>query len=617
MRFLLLVLIGFSFAACQHKPERGKWRLMLHEQGQPEREVIGLPEDLSEEFSFNGSVNGIDMTLRIVPGKGYSSFHAIAIPQKDERKFYLSLQRSFTTETPFNFNGEVRTPEVFRQSPHDVNAWVVTTIAEQAVPVVALRSEKGFDVAISDSPFRYDNYTSQAFDLAQKKVVLSSGDNGSTPGLKPDTTKQLTPDYNAERTQVFSPGRVVEYYHPTSPEAPHHFEGIVFHSDAKTIKGLRRDVNKYVAHHFSNGMYTDYFGALSFTTAYMNLRRNESGRSRLWVVPSVEYGNRQYGRDAFWISMMLNPDYSGECFKNELDALDEFAEYPLFALLWAYRSWLAGVDLDEQQLQRYVDAVEKRVRDNNYYSFLESDGRLDFQYWGDLMAFEKDDVVTYNQGLLAVALRAAVKMNLKVKSSFRKATENYRKLYNVELGIYPASLKKNDILGPDPLVGDLLSMIYFGEPLVSDSTVKRHFELLTNVAKTPYGFKINSTSAGEYLSLERYDVDMYVSQMNREDIPEGRYFRGGSYFLYDNLFLIGAYLHGIKGAEDLLRWRTAIDFRIGNTTFETINTKTGEPWKPNMGWNVAIYAIWRKLVDEKKASDQLFRDIDAIANSEN
>ena len=99
-------------------------------------------------------------------------------------------------------------------------------------------------------------------------------------------------------------------------------------------------------------------------------------------------------------------------------------------------------------------------------------------------------------------------------------------------------------------------------------------------------------------------------------MPDGRYFKGGSYFLYDNLFLIDAYLHGVKGAEELLIWRVSLDFKIGNTTYETLNTKTGEPWKPNMGWNVAIYSIWRKLMDEGKADDKLFKAIDEVATKQ-
>lgn len=614
VRIFFLATILFM-TTCAPEGKVG-WRLMLHQPGKKEIEVVKLPVRLDKDLSYSGEVDGVKIDLSFTVFEKYSSFKAQALSVRGDKHVYLSLQRDFTTEVPYNFNGEVLGDEIFRQSPHDVNAWIVTTIAEQAVPVVALKSGNTFEVAVNGSPYLYENFTSQAFYINEKRLALSSGDNGATPGLKPDTVKQMQLDYNADKTQVFAPGKVLPYYHTISTSTPHAFEGIVFTSYSNTLNGLRRDVNQYVADYFSGGKYKDYFGALSFTTAYMNLRVNETGKSKVWVVPSVEYGNTQYGRDAFWISMMLPPELAAECLKNELAKVDHFAEYPLFAILWAYRAYQAGITIDSAKVQAYVDAVELRVKDNQYYSYLESDGRLDFQYWGDLMAFEKDDVVTYNQGLLAVALLAAQTMKLNVKSSPSGAAEQYRKMFNTELGIYPTSKKKNNILGPDPLIGDLLSILYFNEPLVSDESVRQHYNRFVQHAKTPYGFKILSTPDGGYLAADQYDIPGYMSQVNREKLPDGRYFRGGSYFLYDNLFLIDAYLHNITEAEKLLQWRVALDFSIGNTTYETINTKTGEPWKPNMGWNVAVYSIWKKLVDEGKANDSLFNKIDSIARNQ-
>jgi len=78
------------------------------------------------------------------------------------------------------------------------------------------------------------------------------------------------------------------------------------------------------------------------------------------------------------------------------------------------------------------------------------------------------------------------------------------------------------------------------------------------------------------------------------------------------LFLIDAYLYGIKGAEAEIIWRCSLDYKLGATSYECINTKTGELWKPNMGWNVAIYSFWKQLVNEKKADDKLFKSINKI-----
>ncbi len=619
MRFppYLLYLLFFAAltAACtQPAPRTAQWTLLLRQPGQADVVITALPADLTKPFSVRKTLPGLRIDFSLQPREAYAVFKALATrTDGGKSKAFFSLRKAYAAEVPYNFNGPVESPEIYRQSPHDTNAWIVTTIAEQAMPVVALQSAKGFEVALCGSPYLYDNFTSQAFYTNNRWIDLSSGDNGLSLGLQPDTSRRLQLDYNAEKTQQFAPGKVLKHYHAIAPSQPHTFEGLLFRSASATTQGLRKDIIERTAAHFSKTPYRDYFGALAFTTAYMNLRVNETGKSRVWVVPSVEYSNTQYGRDAFWISMMLPPGLSSQCLQSELAQVNHFAEYPLFTIIWAYRALQQNIPVDLPRVQAYVDAVEKRVRDHYYYSFSKADGRLDFQYWGDVMAFEKDDVITYNQGLYALALAAAREMGLKLSQDPEKALEKYRGLYNRKLGFYPVSKKKNTILGPDPLIPDLLSQLYLNRKMLDRSTVQAHFDRMVRYSKTPYGFKIVATPTGEYLPAEQYDIRGYVSQVNREKMPDGRYFRGGSYFLYDNLFLIDAYLHNVAGAGEQLTWRIGLDFGIGNTTYECLNTKTGEPWKPNMGWNVAIYAIWKDLVDRGLADDTLLRTINGLA----
>lgn len=185
-------------------------------------------------------------------------------------------------------------------------------------------------------------------------------------------------------------------------------------------------------------------------------------------------------------------------------------------------------------------------------------------------------------------------------------------MFNTKLGFYPISKKKNYIMGPDPLVPDLLSQLYFNKQMLDTKSVTQHYHKIVKYAKTANGFKVVSLPDGRYLPDSLYDVKGYQSQVTRAKMPDGQYCKGGSYFLYDNLFLIDAYLHGIKEAADELSWRVSLDFAKGGTTFECLNTVTGEPWKPNMGWNVAIYAIWKKLIDSGKADKALFDKIDTL-----
>jgi len=594
-----------------NEDENPSWSLVLKQPDQPDVEIYQF-SDLSKPVRIQKEIEGIQIDFSLEPKDKYTVFNATASSDVTDKKLYFSLTCKYDNQSiPYNFNGEVKSPEIYRQSPHDVNAWITEGIAKQAVSVISVKKDSMFFVALNGAPALYNNFTSQAFYTDRRILELSSGDNGETPGLKPDTTRNT--DYNTDKTQVMAPGKILKNYHPVSKNNPHHFEGILFQTKASDLNGLRKAVNQLAATHFSGGKYTDYFGALAYTTAYMNLRVNETGKSKFWVVPSVEYGNTQYCRDAFWISTMLDPEYSAECIKNELAKVNSYAEYPLVSVIWAYRAFKEGKALDLQKVQDYIDSIETRAGNNWFYSYTEKDGRLDFQYWGDVIAFEKNDVVTYNQGLFALVLAVAKEMGLQVKSDPEKALQNYRSMFNSELGFYPISLKKNTILGPDPLVPDLLSQIYFSRKMLETSTVVQHYNRIIKNSKTRFGFKVVSLPNGDYLPAEMYDVKGYISQANREkDMSDGRYFKGGSYFLYDNLFLIDAYLHGIKEAEDELIERVSLDFKIGATTYECLNTKTGEPWKPNMGWNVAVYAIWRKLADEGKASNRLFETVDKI-----
>jgi hypothetical protein len=587
------------------------WSLVLKQSEKPDIEIFQF-SDLSKSVRIRKETQGIQVDFSLEPKGEYTVFNATATSEVSGKKLYFSLTCKYDSQCiPFNFNGEVKSPEIYRQSPHDVDAWITEGIAKQAVSVISVKKDSVFFVALNGTPALYDNFTSQAFYTDRNTLELSSGDNGETPGIKPDTTQKI--DYNTDKTQVMAPGKILKYYHPVSKNKSHHFQGILFQTKASDLNGLRKAVNQLAATHFSGGKYTDYFGALSFTTAYMNLRVNETGKSKFWVVPSVEYANTQYCRDAFWIATMLDLEYSSECIKNELAKVDTYSEYPLVAVIWAYRAFKEGKNPELQKVQDYIDSIETRTRNNWFYSYTEKDGRLDFQYWGDVIAFEKTDVVTYNQGLFALVLSAAKEMRLHIKSDPEKALQNYRNMFNTELGFYPISRKKNTILGPDPLVPDLLSQLYFNRKMLESSTVVQHYNRIIKNSKTRYGFKVVSLPNGDYLPAEMYDVKGYVSQANREkNMPDGRYFKGGSYFLYDNLFLIDAYLHGVKEAEEELIERVSLDFKIGATTYECLNTKTGEPWKPNMGWNVAVYAIWRKLVDEGRASNRLFETVDRI-----
>ncbi|MBV6645916.1 MAG: hypothetical protein KI790_10725 [Cyclobacteriaceae bacterium] len=602
---LLLIAASLAMSSCNKSIDSIKWQINLHT-ATGDKILVSELSDLATDSEMIFKVENFTVTISTERFPRYTAVDTEVISSTVDSVF-VSLDLLYPrgdTFQAYNFNGSVDSKEMFRQSPHDLNAWIAETIPMQAVPVIAAQHDASFYIAISDAPFHYDNFTSQLFDIQSGVLSLRSGDDGISPGVQPAPYDTLDLDYNTEKTQVFTTGRVIPYYHVVSPDQSHKFQCVVLSDTGNELTELRESVNTTIASHFGKMQDEDYFGALSFSTPYMNLRVNETGRSDLWVIPAVEYGNTQYGRDAFWISTMLSNEYSGECLKNELNEVNHFAEYPLFAVIWAYRAHKEGIPIDLSKVQAYVDAIEKRVLANTFYSFYEGDGRLDFQYWGDLMAFEKNDVITYNQGLFVVALIAAERLGLALNSSPAKAAAVFNSLYDQELGYFPVSRLKG-ILSPDAIVADLLAKVYLDTLLLPSERVASHFDRMVKNAKTEFGFKVVSTPTGEFLPLEEYDIPGYKSQVSRGDWVDGEYFRGGSYFLYDNLFLMTCYLHGIEDALELLEWRIGLDFSLGGTTYEHINTLTGEPNKPNMGWNVAVYALWNELVSKGLASRDL------------
>jgi len=607
---LFCILIIAFFASCATKKTSTDWTILLEQPGKQEIEIVSIPNDLKDTISFKKKIDGITVSVLAIKKTNYIAFSAKATVNSGESECYLSLCTHYDSQKPWNYNGEVKRTEIFRQSPHDLDAWITDSLAKQPMPVIALKTDNGFTVAVNNSPVYYDNYCTQQFYLDKKELRLSSGDNGKTPGMKPKTMKMA--NYNAEKGQKFHKGTVTAYYHKISPLKSHLFEGVIIQSKSNDMNNLRKDIILAVADHWSGGKAQGYFGALEFSVPYMNLRVNDSKKSKYWVVPSVEYANTQYCRDAFWISTMLSDTMSAQCLKNELDSVNHYAEYPLYIPIWAYRTKIRGGQVDLVKVQKYIDAIEKHIRNGYYYSFDANDGRWDFQSWNDGTAFDTSDVLTYNQGLLAVCLLSAKEMGLKVKTNPELAIRNYQGMFNKRLGYFPISKMKPQLVIVDAVVPDLLAQVYLNKTLLSKDIVQKHFNQITWHSKTTYGYKITALPDGSYPPAKMYDVGNYISMLNSAKMIDGQYHKGGSWYLYDMLFIIDAYLHDIKGAEDELIWRASLEFKIGATNYECLNTKTGEPWKPNMGWNAAVYTFWKQVVDEKKASNKLFKVIDEI-----
>ena len=604
---------GFSNASASDVSsvaENEVWDLSIE---QPDRSSLlavsfVLPE--TGERILRKSIDGFDVEAAVRRVEHGWSFSARVSSSPPGRSCFLSLSRAYSERCkPANFNGEVVASDVFRQSPHYLLP-EYTGRHLQPLPMVAVKTPTGVEVAICDTPAFYDNCTSQTFDLKARRVVLASGDRALHWDASSESFVKAAPPMSAgaRHAQAIEP-----HVFQLDAGMEHKFEAVFLRFNLTGLAALRQQANLGVTRRWSPKPVNDLLGSTYFATAYMNLRANETQPGRYWVVPAIEYADHQYSRDAFWISMMLPPEYSQSCFENEAANDTEFtgAERQLFTLVWAWRIHLNGFAVDTSRVERILRIVEAQAP-NGYYSGFSTRTRVPgcWQGWADTIAFDRDDAISNNQGLFVVALLCCEALGIAPKVSIEQATANYRNLFNSQLQAYPLSLQRTDVLAVDPLMGDLLAQVFLGKKLLPAEHVLAHYRAMQQRARTANGFKVFCAPDGSYLRHDQYNSKEFTAAIAKP--TDGSYQCGGSWYLYDMQMLMDAYLHGAADAEDEMIWRTKLEFDRGGTTHEYINTVTGEAFKPNMGWNSGTYAIWRQIIQKDKATDRFFREIDRL-----
>jgi len=566
-----------------------QWVVKLHRPERPAEVVASFDAERGEATLVRARLEDLETEVEAKRTGTLTTFHCTATTWGANAKCHFSLDYVGEAESVWSFVGQATGRTVFRQSPHDPARHDLSGLTMQPVPMVAVRTPAGFWVAISDSPAKCGNATAQVVDPATGEASIASGDSGE---VAPPTPERAP---------------VAPRFHTVDPLLGHSFSGVVYRTDATDLLSLRRSVFATIASQW--GESSDRFGATAFATNYMHYRVNETGKSRFWICPGIEYANKQYTRDAFWQALVLPPEMAQECYNNEAAARSVGAERPLITLIWTHRIHERGGRADPAAAKWALSYIEGHTNDGFYRSTVKPT-RKDFQSWYDLCAFDDDDAITYNQGLLCVAVRCAVKLGLSTSLSPAQVDDAYRSMFDERGGYYPLSRKKN-LLCVDALVGDLLSQLLCGEPVLPSEHVRRHHATLNERARTPHGYKVTCAPDGEYAEPGAYSVEGFRSKI--EDAVAGEYQYGGSWYLYDMLCLIDCHLHGAEGATDDAVWRARIDFERGGTYHECTNTVTGELRKPNQGWNGAAWAIWRDLVAAGKADDRMFKEIDGLA----
>ena len=399
----------------------------------------------------------------------------IEVSSKEERDVYLSLMGEGDA-TFFSFNGACADERIFRQSPHDPGHYHFK-MQKSAVPMVAAVCGEDADVFISDNPSYFDNATTQHIIPAEKRFYLSSGDPGGTP--------------NYPESDPFS-----SIYHKIGGERTHIFRFISFKTTVKGLKGLRRDVFLAIEKIWGLGSDSPY-RAMCFASNYMHIRKNETGNSEKWVVAGIEYSNAQYFRDSFYQTMVLDEQIQEQSYR-ALSYEFRDAENPLIYMIWSYRVFKSGKEIDRKKLDQAFSTVlsgmDKFEPNDSYYPNSREGG--DYRCWFDLCAFAKDDPDLYNQGLLVCALESAKRLGYDVGDRKERALKKYHALFNGEF--FPLSERKQ-CLALDFTVGEVIYYLLFDELFVDQTMMEKSYrKVCDGPAKTKFGIKIIAAADGSY-----------------------------------------------------------------------------------------------------------------------
>ena len=551
--------------------------------------VLHTPEqNISFDMSLQKTVNLSPFFVHIMHKKESKyEIYDIVISSETEQKMYVSLTGEGDADL-YSFNGLCTKERIFRQSPHDPEKCHFK-MEKSAVPMLEAVKDGKADIFILDNPSYFDNATTQHIIPEEHRFYLSSGDKGGTP--------------NCPESQSFAP-----IYHEIGGEKTHTFRFIAFKADVCHLKGIRREAFLAIEKIWGKGTDSPY-RALCFASNYMHIRKNETKTSDKWIVAGIEYSNMQYFRDAFYQSMILDEDMQEQSYRAlDNDFLE--AENPLIYLIWSYRILKNGKQYNRKRtdwaFETVIKGMEKFEPHDSYYPKSKEGG--DFRCWFDTCAFDADDADLYNQGLLVCALESAKRLGYDIGDKKEKALCKYHSLFN---GRYFPLSQKKQCLALDFTVGEVLYYLLFDELFIDQIMFEKSYrKVCDSEAKTKYGIKIVAAEDGSYAPIDTFKSGDYL-YYGFATMDVGRYQNGGSWHLYEMIFHIAGYLHGMPDAEKNLTDRLLIDLNYGGATYEYMHTIKGNGVKANQGWNASVYAIWEELIRRGKATDAFFKAADA------
>lgn len=341
---------------------------------------------------------------------------------------------------------------------------------------------------------------------------------------------------------------------------------------------------------------------VSQVTAYLNVGW-ANDLTNINIYPSNNYNFGMFMRDSFWQSFLLPNAY-------EQTALTRFEskQHATGQMPRAIRTNGTTIEYhaDESALlyiiRVYIDSVKRGLTYNstvltnaityilsivvtNQYQCTSSDSGLS-KTWMDGFIYTTGSFAGYNQGLYCVALKClqALGVGNITNAQVINAIAQYQALYNSGLG-YVTFTSDKTYLAPDVLVGEALSLYLFGTPMLTNIAVNNTVAAIQAKA-TIYGAPDVQTSAGAYLQTNEFT----------NNISQGDYQNGGSWFLYEYLAYYAAKKHGATGMDSAIANRKAIELNVNPVSHEYLKTN-GSPLGSESAarhvysWNVVSFVI--------------------------
>jgi hypothetical protein len=342
-----------------------------------------------------------------------------------------------------------------------------------------------------------------------------------------------------------------------------------------------------------------------------------------WVIPSKAYGFYLYTRDSYWVSMALKHPGLAEVLAKELvagvrqkpsgqvitflrrdaaivDGSYRNDESSLLYVMHCYLLHKLGGQIPVASIEKARNYILSQVVNGRYVTTGETrtgesfngDEQLGtYHYWADTYrpagkALASPEVITYNQGLLCIALQCLEDMGISFDPQARiQAEAVYANLVNPQDGVSMPLREGGTAVDVSALVGEALSLYLFNRPLLSNARVNATFGRFTRVRYREgglLGFKVISDFNGGY----RPSTEFSGSPVN---LPGG-YQNGGSWFLYDMLALYAGARHGVAQANKLFIQRMLSEVSHSWSSHEYLHTDAGllglaDPDRDGYGWN--------------------------------